>query len=78
MSTIKDMVEHIAKSLADHPEDVEVSEITGGTMILIELDSASEDKGRLIGREGRTINAIRSIAHVLGGKLEKRVRVDVL
>lgn len=78
MSTIKDMVEHVAKSLADHPDDVKVSETMGDSTILIELDSASEDKGRLIGRGGRTINAIRSIALVLGGKVEKRVHINVL
>ena len=78
MSSIKDMVEYIAKSLADRPDEVEVSESMGETVVMIELNVASEDMGRMIGRKGRTINAIRSVARVLGGKMNKKVSVEIV
>jgi uncharacterized protein len=78
MSSIKDMVEYIAKSLADRPEEVQVSESMGESVIMVELNVASEDMGRMIGRKGRTINAIRSVARVLGGKMNKKVSVEIV
>jgi hypothetical protein len=78
MSSIKDMVEYIAKSLADRPDEVEVSESMGESVVMIELNVASEDMGRMIGRKGRTINAIRSVARVLGGKMNKKVSVEIV
>jgi hypothetical protein len=50
----------------------------GETTVLIEIEAADEDKGWLIGRRGRTINAVRDVARVLGGKLEKKVEVEIL
>jgi hypothetical protein len=78
MSSIKDMVEYVVKDFADRPDAIEVSEIISDTTVLIEVDAASEDKGRIIGRRGRTINAIRDIARVHGGKLGKKVEVEIL
>ena len=78
MSSIKDMVEYVVKDLADRPDAIEVSETQGETTVLIEVDAVDEDKGRLIGRRGRTVNAIRDIARVLGGKLGKKVQVEIL
>ncbi len=78
MSSIKDMVEYIAKSLADRPEEVQVSESMGESVIMVELNVASEDMGRMIGRKGRTINAIRSVARVLGGKMNKKVSIEIV
>ncbi len=77
MTAIKDMVEYIAQSLADKPEAVRVSESVGDTVIMIELNVASEDMGRLIGRKGRTINAIRSLARILAAKMEMKVTVEI-
>ena len=78
MSSIKELVEYVAKSLADQPDAVHVTEMTGDAAVLIELHVDAEDMGRLIGRKGRTINAIRSVARVLGGKMEKRVEVEIM
>jgi hypothetical protein len=78
MSSIKDMVEYIAKSLADRPDEVQVSESQGESVIMVELNVASEDMGRMIGRKGRTINAIRSVARVLGGKMNKKVSIEIV
>ena len=78
MTAIKDMVEYIATSLADKPEEVEVSESVGEAVIMIEMNVASEDMGRMIGRKGRTINAIRSLARILGAKMGKKVSVEII
>lgn len=78
MSAVKDLVEYVAKSLADKPEAVSVSEIEGETSAVLELRVAPEDMGRMIGRDGRTINSIRSLARVLGAKLGKKVTLEIL
>jgi uncharacterized protein len=78
MTEIQDMVQFVAKSLADKPEDVEITESVGEGVIMIEIRVAPEDMGRLIGRQGRTINAIRSLARVLGAKSEKKVSVEII
>jgi hypothetical protein len=78
MSSIKDMVEYVVKDLTERPEAIEVSETMGETTVLIEIDAADEDKGRLIGRGGRTINAIRDIARVHAEKLGKKVKGEIL
>ena len=78
MSNVKDMVEYIVKALADKPEDVALSEIEGETSIVLELRVAPEDMGRMIGREGRTINAMRSLARVLGAKMGKKVTLEIV
>lgn len=78
MSSIKELVAYVAKRLADRPDAVHVTETTGEVAVLIELHVDAEDMGRLIGRKGRTINAIRSVARVLGGKMEKRVEVEIM
>ncbi len=78
MTAIKDMVEFIAKGLADNPDAVRVSESIGDSVIMIEMNVGAEDMGRLIGRKGRTINAIRSLARILGAKMEKKVNVEIV
>lgn len=77
MTAIKDMVEYIAKSLTDAPDAVQVTESIGETVIMIQMHVASEDMGRMIGRKGQTINAIRSLARILGAKMEKKVSVEI-
>jgi uncharacterized protein len=78
MSNVKDMVEYIVKALADQPDAVNLSEIEGETSIVLELRVAPEDMGRMIGREGRTINAMRSLARVLGAKMGKKVTLEIV
>jgi len=78
MSAVKDLVEYITKSLADKPDEVHVSEIEGETSLVLELRVAPEDMGRMIGREGRTINAMRSLARVRGAKLSKKVTLEIV
>jgi len=78
MSAVKDLVEYITKSLADKPEDVHISEIEGETSLVLEMRVASEDMGRMIGRGGRTINAMRSLSRVLGAKMGKKVTLEII
>lgn len=77
MTEIKDMVQFVAQSLADKPDAVQVTESVGEGVIMIEINVADEDMGRLIGRKGRTINAIRSLARVLSAKMGKKVSVEI-
>lgn len=78
MTAVKDLVEFIVKALADEPDAVELSEIEGETSLVLELRVASEDMGRMIGRGGRTINAMRSLARVLGAKMGKKVTLEIV
>lgn len=78
MTKIKDLVEYIVKSLADEPDAVVLSEIEGETSVVLELRVAPGDMGRMIGREGRTINSIRSLARVLGAKAGKKVTLEIV
>ncbi len=78
MTAIKEMVEYITKSLTDDPDAVRITEAIGETVIMIEMNVASGDMGRMIGRKGQTINAIRSLARILGAKMEKKVSVEII
>lgn len=78
MSEVKDLVEYMVKALADEPDAVSVSEIEGETSLVLELRVAPDDMGRMIGRQGRTINAMRSISRVLGAKMGKKVTLEIV
>ncbi|MCJ7548399.1 MAG: KH domain-containing protein [Anaerolineae bacterium] len=78
MSRVKDLVEYIVKALADNPDAVSLSEIEGEASIVLELRVAPEDMGRMIGREGRTINAMRSLSRVVGAKMGKKVTLEIV
>jgi predicted RNA-binding protein YlqC (UPF0109 family) len=78
MATMKELVEFIAKSLVDDPSQVYVSEIEGENSVILELRVGPEDMGRVIGKGGRTVNAIRSLVRVLAAKQGKRVTLEVV
>ncbi|MBC7225934.1 MAG: KH domain-containing protein [Thermoflexales bacterium] len=75
---MKDLVEYIAKALADKPNQVQVSEIEGEAALVLELRVAPEDMGRIIGKDGRTANAIRTLVRVLAAKQGKRVTLEIV
>lgn len=75
---MKEAVEIIVKALVGEPDAVEVTEIGDGKDVRIEVRVADGDMGRIIGREGRTIKAIRSILFVAGQKQNKRFHLDLI
>lgn len=74
----KDTVEYIVKSLVDHPDDVQVHQDGGDTSIILEVTVNEDDTGRVIGRGGRVINAIRIVVQSLAAKDGKRVSLEVI
>jgi hypothetical protein len=75
---MKELVEYIAKSLVDKPEAVSVKETQGESVTIIEIRTAPEDSGKVIGREGRIANAIRTIVKAAAAKQNKRITVEIL
>jgi len=75
---MKDLMEYIAKSLVEHPEDVQVSESGSGDRIRLELKVNAEDMGRVIGKSGRVANAIRALLRVAAEHKGQQVTLDVL
>jgi predicted RNA-binding protein YlqC (UPF0109 family) len=78
MSKLRDLVEQVAKVLVDKPEAVQINEIEGEQTSVIELRVAKEDLGKIIGKEGRTAKAIRTILGAAGSKLKKRVVLEII
>ncbi len=75
---MKELIELIAKSLVDNPDNVEVSQIDGEQSSIIELKVAQEDIGKVIGKQGRTAQAIRIILGAVGMKLKKRFNFEII
>jgi uncharacterized protein len=75
---MKDLLVYIVKGLVDDPDAVAVDEIENGNTVTLELSVASDDMGRVIGRRGRVINAVRSLVEVKAARLGKRVDVELL
>lgn len=73
-----ELVKFIAMSLVDYPEQVDVKEIEGEQSILIELRVASEDMGKVIGKQGRIAKAIRTVVKAAATKENKRVTVEII
>ena len=75
---MKELITYIAKALVDNPEEVVVREIEGRQIFLIELKVAKEDTGKIIGKQGRTAVAIRTILNAASMKLRKRCDLVIL
>jgi uncharacterized protein len=75
---MKEAVEKIIRSLVGEPDQVEVTESVDGKNVRIGVRVADSDMGRIIGREGRTVKAIRSILFVAGQKHNKRFQLDLI
>jgi len=75
---VKELIELIAKSLVDNPDNVQVSQLDGEQSSIIELKVASEDIGKVIGKQGRTAQAIRVILSAGGMKLKKRFNFEII
>ncbi|MCP5094630.1 MAG: KH domain-containing protein [Chloroflexi bacterium] len=75
---MKELVEYVVKSLVDNPDEVSVYEIQGHSGTVLELSVAGSDMGRVIGKSGRVINAIRSLLQVAAAKQGDRVSLELL
>jgi predicted RNA-binding protein YlqC (UPF0109 family) len=75
---VKEAVEKIIRSLVGEPDAVEVDEIADGKNVRLEVRVAEGDMGRVIGREGRTVKAIRSVLFAAGQKQGKRFHLDLV
>jgi len=75
---MKDAVERIIRGLVGEPDAVEVTEIADGKNVRLEVRVAESDMGRIIGREGRTVKAIRSLLYAAGQKHGKRFMLDLV
>ena len=75
---MKELVKFIAQSLVDNPEQVQVTEIEGEQTSVIELKVAKEDQGKVIGKQGRTARAMRTILSAASTKIRKRAVLEIL
>lgn len=75
---MKNLVEVIAKSLVNNPDEVRVKETEGNSSIIIELSVAPEDMGKVIGKQGRIAKAIRTVVKSAAVKTDKKVIVEII
>ena len=75
---MRELVELMARALVDDPEGVEVREISGERETVIKLSVAPADLGKVIGRQGRTANSIRTILAAAGSRVRKRVVLEIV
>lgn len=75
---MKELIEYMAKSLVDKPDDVQVIEVEGEQTTVIELRVAKEDLGKVIGKQGRTARAMRTILSAASTKIKKRTVLEII
>ena len=75
---MKDLLLYIARSLVEHPEQVSVTEVEEGDELTLQLRVAPEDMGKVIGRQGRVIKAIRTLARAAASSTNTHVDVELL
>ena len=75
---MKELIEYIARSLVEHPDEVQVREMGGGSRVRIELSVAKDDMGRVIGKGGKVANSIRTLLRVAAEKEGRQATLDVV
>lgn len=75
---MKELIKYISQALVDNPDKVEVTEVVGEQTSVIELRVAKEDLGKVIGRQGRTAKAIRTILSATSAKVHKRAVLEII
>ena len=76
--TMKELITYIARSLVDRPEQVSVVEVQGNHTLVLELTVAKEDLGKVIGKQGRTAMAMRTILSAVSSKMKKRTVLEII
>ncbi len=77
-SSLKDLVDFMARSLVDAPDKVSVNEVAGEQTTVVELTVAKEDLGKVIGKQGRTAKSMRTILNAASTKLSKRSVLEIM
>jgi predicted RNA-binding protein YlqC (UPF0109 family) len=75
---MKALVEYIVKELVDKPDEVKINETQGESIVILEISVAPEDVGKVIGKEGRIANAIRTVVKAAASKQGKKVTVEIM
>jgi predicted RNA-binding protein YlqC (UPF0109 family) len=75
---MKELVKYIAKALVDYPDQVEVNQIEGEKTTILELKVAGEDLGKVIGKQGRIAQAMRTVVRAAATKMNKRAVLEIL
>lgn len=75
---MKELIKYIAQALVDNPEQVNVDEVEGNQTSVLELKVAKEDLGKVIGKQGRTARAMRTILSAASAKIKKRTVLEII
>lgn len=75
---MKELVEYLVRSLVDKPDEVNITQTEEESVTIIEIRVANDDAGKVIGKDGRIANAIRTIVKAAGAKDQKRVSVEIV
>ena len=78
MENLSELISTLAKALVDYPDQVKVTEVSGEQTAVFELHVAHEDLGKIIGKQGKTARAIRTILSASAAKLKKRVVLEII
>ena len=78
LSNVKDLVEYIVKALVDEPDKVSVNEVLGEQAVVLELRVSQPDIGKVIGKQGRIVKAIRLLLGAAGSKAKKRIVLEII
>ncbi len=78
MGQLRDLTLHMARAVVNEPDHVRVEEVEGASMIVLELSVAPGDMGRIIGKEGRVANAMRTLLRTSAAKDGKRVNLEII
>ena len=75
---MKELIKLIAESLVDSPDQVSVKEVQGDNLVVYELEVAKSDIGKIIGKKGKNVDAIRTILNAVAAKLRKKILLELV
>ena len=75
---MQDLLKNIVQALVDNPEEIKITTVEGKQVIILELKVAKEDIGKVIGKQGRTAHAIRTILGAASAKIKKRANLEII